>query len=290
MRCSWLWATGLLLALPGCYSGLHGTEGNAGDESAGADEGGSDGSGGDEEPPPAELECDEIGKQAMRRISSGQYAQILADVLPPDFAQAALAINAFPATEISDNFSTFAAANTVSTNESIAIEDNAEALADLFAQNIDTYAPQLISCLPGNFSDADIADCMETFVDEFGTKVFRRPPSTDELTTIMSIYDTVAEDDGAEAGLVAVMQFFFQAPALLYVAEPSGEAGDEYVALTDEELAARLALVLCQLRPRRGASRRRGGGPPPLQGGRRARGPAPRGHAGVGPRLRAVPP
>jgi hypothetical protein len=119
----------------------------------------------------------------------------------------------------------------------------------VFLQNIDTFAPQLIPCLPANFDDAEIAGCMEGFVVDFGTTLFRRAPTSDEINTMMSIFEGVAETDGAEAGLASVMQFFFQAPALLYVTEPSGEPGDEFVALTDEELAARLALFFLDSSP-----------------------------------------
>lgn len=233
-------ALGVWLGLvPGCYHGLS----DAGEAGGAAADGGVD------EGPT--LRCESLGVQALRRISSEQYTQILRDLLPGDFGKAALAVSKFPETRIDAGFSSYATANTVSTNESIAIEDNAEAIAAVLADDFETYAPQLVPCLSSGLSDADIDACMDGFVAEFGAQAFRRPLTEAETETLVGLYDAVAGADGARAGLVAVLQYFVQAPALLYVAEPSEESADsgKIVALAPDAVAVRLGLLFANGSP-----------------------------------------
>ena len=240
----------LLVALgvcaTGCYSGLDGSSGSAGPEGADGADDGADGADDDDDddddaPVPA---CDDLGSSPLRRISSAQYAHMVQDLLPDDFAQQALAVNMFPHTVIDDGFSTYATANTVSSSESIAIEDNAEQIAEIFLENIDTYAPQMMSCLSPGFAPDDIESCIDTFIAEFGTRVFRRPLTEGELDIVTGLYDDIAAEDGPELGLAALVQYFLQAPAFLYMAERAGDGEQQYVALDPYELASRLALLL----------------------------------------------
>src|SRR5688500_8516536 len=134
-----------ITALSGCYSGLRA---DGGDDSAGdTTNAGESGDVGDESgtgEPSDELTCDDIGTQPLRRISSSQYEQILRDLLPPAFAEQALAVSVFPRTAIDCWFSTYAAANTVSSTESIQIEDTAERIAEVFYENRVELAPALV--------------------------------------------------------------------------------------------------------------------------------------------------
>ena len=237
---------GALLTVPGCYSG-HQSSATAGAEGDGGDADDGDGSGDDGEP--ATLECDEIGAQSLRRVSSDQYRQILADLLPPQFGEAALAASTFPATLITSGFSTYAVANTVSSNESIAMEDNADAIAAVFLEGIDGYAPELVPCLSTGFSDSDIDGCIDGFVSEFGARAFRRPLTEGETQLITELYADITATDGAEAGLAAVLQFFLQAPPLLYVTERVGDGPDGFTLLAPNELAVRLSLLFSNSAP-----------------------------------------
>lgn len=228
----------------GCYTGLSqggggaagaddGSGGTADDESGTA----ADETGGEPELP----ECADIGTQPLRRITSAQYRQILRDLLPPALADAALAVSTFPRTTIDAGFSTYATANTVSTNESIAIEDNAEAIAAVFDANRAEYAPELVPCLPAGYSAAELDGCIDGFVADFGARAFRRELTEGELEIVLGLYQSLRDSDGADAGLTAVLQYFLQSPALLYATEQSGDG--ELVALAPFELATRLSLL-----------------------------------------------
>ncbi len=232
-----------LLLATGCYEGVRadgasssevGTNGT-GDSGEAADETGGD-------PPPPELTCDEIGPQPLRRISSAQYERILRDLLPPALAEQAIEGSLFPRTIINGGFSTYASANTVSSAESIAIEDNAERIAGLFYENRAELAPALMPCLPAGYEPAQIDGCIDEFVADFGARAFRRALTERESEIVHDLYASISATDGPEVGLTAVLHYFLQAPALLYVTERGGE-GETYVPLTPDELATRLALL-----------------------------------------------
>lgn len=224
--------------LGGCYGGSAAFKG----ESQGNDgDPGGDGDGdgdGDEE-----LVCDDMGLTPLRRISAAQYDQILQDLLPAGLYEAAAQVSQFPPTTISDGFTTYATANTVSTSESIAIEDNAEAIAEVFANDLDTYGPQLVPCLSSGFANEDIDGCIDGFISEFGERAFRRPLTEGESGLVRDLYDAMKVEDTARDGLVAVLHFFLQSPALLYMVE-RGQGQATIRQLTPNEMATRLSLFL----------------------------------------------
>jgi len=236
------------LGTGGCYSGLDlNGAGASGTDTADAG-GGSEGEGGADEsgnnPEPPSLTCDTVGTQPLRRLSSAQYWQVLDSLLPPALAEQARAVGVFPPTQIDDGFTTFAAANRVSNGESVRIEDNAEQIAALFREDIATHAPQLIPCLGDSLDAATVDGCMPDFVDSFATQAFRRPPTEGERALILGLYEGVRDDDGVPEALTAVLQFFLQAPAMLYVTEPGVATTDpQVVALSGHEMATRLALL-----------------------------------------------
>ncbi len=238
---------GVTLGGAGCYSGLHLDGSGGGDAGLLEGSGGSDGdgSGGDgSNPEPPALTCDAVGTQPLRRLSSAQYWHALATLLPPALAADAQDIGLFPPTRIEGNFTTFASANRVSNAESLQIEDNAEAIATLFREGIGEHAPQLIPCLDGSLDVAVVDGCMPDFVDTFATRAFRRAPTDAERDLVLALYAGVRDEDGVQEALTAVLQYFLQAPALLYVTEP-GIPTDQpgVVALSSHEVATRLALL-----------------------------------------------
>ncbi len=236
----------IVLAGPGCYSGVEvdgggGSETDTAAEVGGESSGGTASSGGD---PPPSLECAEVGLQPLRRISSEQYSQIVSDLLPDPFGTQALALAGFPRTMIDNGFSTFASSNTVSTNESIRIEDNADAIAALFLENQAEFGPLLTPCLSAGFGDAEIDGCIDGFIDDFGTRAFRRPLTDGEREIIGGLYAGIRDADGAPLAFAAVLQYFLQAPGLLYVTERSAvDDGSGFAALPPDELAVRLGLL-----------------------------------------------
>jgi hypothetical protein len=238
-----------ITALSGCYSGLRA---DAGGESLGdTSNAGESGEAGDESgtgEPSDELSCDDIGTQPLRRVSSSQYEQLLRDLLPPAFAEQALAVSVFPRTAIDGGFSTYAAANTVSSTESIQIEDTAERIAQVFYDNRVELAPALMPCLPAGWDPSAIDDCIDGFVADFGARAFRRELTERETEIVLGLYASISTSDGPEVGLTAVLQYFLQAPALLYLTEQTGD-GESVVPLSPAELAARLAILFRESAP-----------------------------------------
>lgn len=227
-----------------CYEGLTGELGAADGGGGSADDGAEDPE--DEVP---ELVCEGIGGQPLRRVSSTQYEQMLIDLLPEGFAEQALGVSAFPQTVIDGGFSTYASANRVSTAASMKIEDNAEAIADLFLGNVRELAPVLVPCLPTDYAPEDVDACLGEFAEDFGSRAFRRPLTETELELVDTLYEQVRSSDGADAGLTAVLQYFLQAPAFIYVIERSDDDSESYVALSPNELATRLALLFTNSLP-----------------------------------------
>ncbi len=230
------------LLCSGCYSGLTAADG---DGDGGGDDDAGESSGGEEETgTPAELECDELATQPLRRVSSDQYARIIAELLPGEFGVQAGLVSTFPVTQIDEGFSTFAAANTVSSSESIEIEDNAEAIATLLYDNRADFIPSLMPCVSAGYMPSEIDGCIDEFIADFGSRAFRRPLTDGELAIIGSLYDDLAFEDGPEVGLTAVVQYFLEAPALLYVVERGLPAEGDYAPLDSWELSTRLGLFL----------------------------------------------
>jgi hypothetical protein len=93
-------------------------------------------------------------------------------------------------------------------------------------------------------SGAD-ANCMKAFVSNFGLRVYRRPLSEDEKTSIMNQFTAV----GGKEGMIRVLARLMIAPSLVYHLEP-GEATDgSRVRLTDYEVASRLSYRLLNTMP-----------------------------------------
>ncbi len=90
--------------------------------------------------------------------------------------------------------------------------------------------------------------CVEKLIDEVGRRAFRGPVDPAKATAWLTQYD--AAGTYAE-GLRQVVHGLFEAPEFLYVIEMgrpvSGKPG--VVALTDEEIATRLSLLLCETIP-----------------------------------------
>ncbi len=86
-------------------------------------------------------------------------------------------------------------------------------------------------------------DCARRFARSFAEKMFRRPPTDAEVTSLMTLYD-IGRDTGAYAdGISLLAQGIVQAPQTLY----RSELGSEDVGvstLTTDEIATSLAYTL----------------------------------------------
>ncbi len=116
--------------------------------------------------------------------------------------------------------------------------DRAEALAALLVQDLDPLLP----CDPAQLDDA----CVEAFAAQFGLRVYRRPPTDDELDELLSLYADVADAFDVDSGIEAMVFAMLSSPHFLYHLEldaNGGEAGDS-VRASDYEMASRLSYFL----------------------------------------------
>jgi hypothetical protein len=212
----------------------------------------------------AECEQRALPGQPLRRLSSQQYANTLGDLFGEELAAPLLQGSRFPATVIEAGFINDAEANTVNTDESNAIEDNAERIAALVLADPERYARALLPCsLKAGFSDGEVDACIDAFIADFGLRAYRRPLTAAETTIARGLYDGLRGDQGALPAWSALLQFFVQSPALLYRVErgkeapprsagampPTSAGASGLLRLTDYEMATRLSYFFLDSMP-----------------------------------------
>jgi Protein of unknown function (DUF1592)/Protein of unknown function (DUF1588)/Protein of unknown function (DUF1595)/Protein of unknown function (DUF1585)/Protein of unknown function (DUF1587) len=185
--------------------------------------------------------------QPLRRLSDEQYRNVITDLFGASLAAPLLAGSLFPPTVIKGGFAADANANVVNTAQSNAVEDEAERIATTILASPDKYLRALLPCtLPATVTDAAIDTCVNAFIAKFGQRAYRRPLTTSETALARRVYDLIRPTQGAVAGWVSVVQYFMQAPALLYrVERGAGPSPDVpgLLRLTDHEMATRLSFL-----------------------------------------------
>ncbi len=199
-------------------------------------------------PQPTPDECGErsLPSQPLRRLSSTEYHNTMRDLFGEDLGRRVVDGSRFPETLISSGFSTSAEANIVNTSESNAIEDNAGRIANLIDEDPDRFLTELMPCdLGASPSDGDIDGCIDTFIDTFGMRAYRRPLTTSESSLARGVYDDVRASQTARSAFAGLVQYFVQAPATLYRVERGVEGEGEFlVPLSGYERATRLSYFL----------------------------------------------
>lgn len=115
----------------------------------------------------------------------------------------------------------------------------------------DQWTEQVFPC---DLDGADDRACAQTFVEDFGTRAFRRAMEPADVEWLMAVYDSaIAEPElGFKEAMEALLAAMLQAPAHVYhhergISEPGLPAGVR--ALTDHELASRLSYFLWNSMP-----------------------------------------
>jgi len=116
-----------------------------------------------------------------------------------------------------------------------------------------TTAPRLGTVVGACATDANAAndaDCLDKFIQKFGSKVLRRPPTPEEITFYKSVYGaSTAADPAAYADVIGVM---LNAPQFVYFVEhgDTAVAGQANVfEVSPFELAARLSYQFWETTP-----------------------------------------
>jgi hypothetical protein len=212
----------LLLALGGCV-------GNIGD--------GVPGPGGDDpiDPTDPQTRSDDI-----RRLSPSEYVATLRSLVgqaPVDAALTALA--GLPNDRGENEFASMERGITSAHVD--AYFAVAKAVADHVSAD-GAARTTIFTCLGGAAPDRA---CVEEAMGSFGRAAFRRPVGGDEMSDILAAFDAGAAQLAFEDGLALALMTIFQSPAFLYHLElGEGTAATAEVALSQYELASRLAYFL----------------------------------------------
>lgn len=86
------------------------------------------------------------------------------------------------------------------------------------ARGVAMQASTKLDALVGCKSDEGDAVCGKRFVEEFGTRAFRRPLTDEERTGLVTVYD-VGAADGFESGISLVLEAIFQSASFIYRTE-----------------------------------------------------------------------
>ncbi len=215
------------LALGGCYSGTHQFDGEGPD--AGVVPGGEPG---DEEPadaePGEELSCDEgpsVGAAPMRRLTRLEYDNTVRDLLLDDSQPA----RSFSPDEQIGGF----AANSIAQLSKSQLDEFMAAAEQLAHTAVDEHWDALVGC------DAAGPGCVDSFVERFGRRAFRRPLLSAEQADYVALYDGAVGEWGSTEALAMVIQAMLMSPYFLYHVEPMTEPGVQ--PLTAFALASRLS-------------------------------------------------
>jgi hypothetical protein len=176
------------------------------------------------------LRCDvtTVGASPLRRLTHVEYDNAVASLLG-DTSRPAESFVPDPERGLFENA---ASVQTVSPLLAEQYLETAVALAEDVAD---------IGALAG----CDVSDraCVQSFVERFGRRVYRRPLTSDEVAEYVAIYDSVAAESDVETGVRGVVASLLASPSFLFRPEFGVEAGTLRRA-TGYELASRLASLL----------------------------------------------
>jgi hypothetical protein len=182
---------------------------------------------------------------ALRRLTSAQYRNAVADLLgpsitPPDDLEADTEVDGFvslgatrtvPSARGTDQYATAAYAEA---HQALVLSESREAF---------------VGCAPAAFGDGD---CARAFIAQFGRRAFRRPLQGDEIDRYLDLFQqAVAVVDDFHAGLEYVVSAMLQSPYFLYraeIGEPDALDPTRRV-LDGHELGSRLSFFLWNTTP-----------------------------------------
>ncbi|MCY0988603.1 DUF1592 domain-containing protein [Nannocystis sp. ILAH1] len=227
-----VWAI-VAAAAGGCQNGSGGDGATTGDSDS---DGTTDGVAVDTEGGEA-AECKGIepGPSPIRRMNRREYDNTVRDLLGADGRPA----QAFPAEE-----------------EALGFNNNADALvvtsllAEGYLGAAEALAEEAVKDLPALLRGCDVKTegedaCAEQFITEFGRSAYRRPLSGDEVSQLLAVHQTAADEFDFATGVRLTLTAMLQSPHFLYRVE-FGEPvdGSDVLKVAPYELASRLSYFL----------------------------------------------
>lgn len=225
-----------LSLLSACYAGADGDAHDDGGTDDGGSDDGADGGGDgatDGGEPGARCESSQLGPRLLRRLTRDELEHSLRDIFPElGDAWAGVRLGPDPLSKL--GFSNDAAMLQVGDQTAADLLDTAVEVAALV-----TAPERLPTILPCAGTTADAA-CVETFLDTYGRRLFRRALTADERADYLALFT----DNAAEADFPAALQWMLvaliQSPHALYRRELGTDDADGF-ALDADELATALA-------------------------------------------------
>jgi hypothetical protein len=183
----------------------------------------------------AECKGIEPGPSPIRRMNRREYDNTVRDLLGADSRPA----QAFPAEE-----------------EALGFNNNADALvvtsllAEGYLGAAEALAEEAVKDLPALLRGCDVKAegedaCAERFITEFGRSAYRRPLSGDEVSQLLAVHQTAADEFDFATGVRLTLTAMLQSPHFLYRVE-FGEPvdGSDVLKVAPYELASRLSYFL----------------------------------------------
>ena len=248
-RCAPLFALAFV-GLGACYGGLRHSEPGAddpddpdatdgsldGDEGVGSDGGEDEGSDGEpSDPPDADCIDEPLPASGQRHLTRMQYEHAVIDVLGLD---PRTATEGFIADATIGSYAANAGGEI-----STALAGQYQLAAERIAAGVDAVA--LTGCDEDTLAGPD-SGCVEGFVRDVGTRLFRRPATDGEVAAYVSLFVDERTARGSHAGVELVVAALLQSPNFLHILEQGSPDPDDATLrrLSDYELATRLALLI----------------------------------------------
>lgn len=180
----------------------------------------------------------DVDRAPMRRLSRTEYQNSINTLFGIDY-------DATSKLSADEKIAAFDANVVASVDELMAEEylNAAEAIAIEAVKD-----PQkLMGC---GFDQADNG-CIDTFIEGFGKRIYRRPLTTTEQENLKATYVELRNQYDAKTGVQAVLMSMLQSPHFLYRLELGAQAGpnEQLVKLNAYEVATRLSFFLLQSTP-----------------------------------------
>jgi Protein of unknown function (DUF1592)/Protein of unknown function (DUF1588)/Protein of unknown function (DUF1595)/Protein of unknown function (DUF1585) len=241
---NWLAVSSCVLGL-GCTGNLLGSADGApgasglGGASAAGGASNAAGSGGVMVPPAGTQVQEGAGLMPLRRLGQREHARTVTAL----FGAGVISNVTFPDDE--RGASSYATPTVVGAVERDRFEQAADALAKQASPQLDKLAP-----CPANATAAVERTCAQTFVTDFGKKVFRRPLVTAEADALLALYDQVRAAPISYSqveALQTLLSALLQSPQFLYhweLGSSTPVTEGQFLRLNGYEIASRLSYFL----------------------------------------------
>ena len=170
------------------------------------------------------------------RLTTAQLKNTLMDV----FGYAGTSIDTFPAdsrpdtSEYADAADSLVVGDLLTTYYSQAAEE--------VSANMATRSATFLGCA---MSALGTGTCLQNFLQTYGMKAWRRPLTSDEVSNLQGLYNTVAPGAGAQVGFTTVVQALILSPNFVFRTElGTSNAAGTTTTMTDYEIASALSYML----------------------------------------------